>query len=188
MLRSGNIVQLKNIPEGDSVSYERSFIAGRPSTIATLGFGYADGIPRPWSKVGRAIVNGQYAPFAGHICMDQCMLDVTDIPNVKLGDEVTIIGKSGGLEVRAEDLADALGTIGTTSRATAIPIADIYIEYVAPHRCGCHKSTLEKPARLRDRLFVSNLYRATSSFSFWSDSSPRLLRPPLQLRASPCSS
>ncbi|HHX93241.1 MAG TPA: alanine racemase [Clostridiales bacterium] len=107
-----NIVQLKNIPEGDSVSYERSFIAGRPSTIATLGFGYADGIPRPWSKVGRAIVNGQYAPFAGHICMDQCMLDVTDIPNVKLGDEVTIIGKSGGLEVRAEDLADALGTIG----------------------------------------------------------------------------
>ncbi len=107
-----NIVQLKNVPEGFSVSYERSFITQRPSTIATLAFGYADGIPRPWGKVGKAIVNGKFAPFAGHICMDQCMLDVTDVPNVKFGDEVTIIGKSGGLEIRVEDIANALGTIG----------------------------------------------------------------------------
>lgn len=107
-----NIVQLKNVPEGFSVSYDRTLITTKPSTIATLAIGYADGIPRPWWEKGHAIVNGHFAPYAGVICMDQCMLDVTDIPNVKLGDEVVLIGKSAGLEVRVEDISNAVGTIG----------------------------------------------------------------------------
>lgn len=106
-----NIVQIKNVPEGFSVSYERSLITKRPSTIATLAMGYADGIPRPWWEKGRVILNGHYAPFAGVICMDQCMLDVTDVPNVKLGDEVTLMGRSGDLQVLAEDIAGGVGTI-----------------------------------------------------------------------------
>jgi len=106
-----NIVQLKNVPEGFSVSYDRSLITKRPSTIATLAIGYADGIPRPWWEKGHVIVNGHFAPFAGVICMDQCMLDVTDIPNVQLGDEVVIIGKSGDLQIRAEDIGEGVGTI-----------------------------------------------------------------------------
>lgn len=57
------------------------------------------------------ILNGHYAPFAGVICMDQCMLDVTDVPNVKLGDEVTLMGRSGDLQVLAEDIAGGVGTI-----------------------------------------------------------------------------
>lgn len=107
-----NIVQLKNVPEGFSVSYERSLITKRPSTIATLAMGYADGIPRPWWEKGRVIVRGQYTPFAGVICMDQCMLDVTDIPNVQTGDEVVIMGRSGDLFIGAEDIAQGVGTIG----------------------------------------------------------------------------
>ena len=106
-----NIVQLKNVPEGFSVSYDRSLITERPSTIATLAMGYADGIPRNWWEKGHTIVKGNYAPFAGVICMDQCMLDVTDIPNVHLGDEVVIIGKGGDLQIFAEDVAEGTGTI-----------------------------------------------------------------------------
>lgn len=124
-----NIVQLKNVPEGFSVSYDRSLITTRPSTIATLAMGYADGIPRPWWEKGRAIVNGHYAPYAGVICMDQCMLDVTDIPNVHLGDEVTIIGKSGELQILAEDVAEGTGTIAnniTCSCALRLPY--VYIK------------------------------------------------------------
>ena len=106
-----NIVQLKNVPEGFSVSYDRTLITTKPSTIATLAMGYADGIPRTWWNEGHAIVSGRFAPFAGVICMDQCMLDVTDIPNVKMGDEVVIIGKGGELEIKAEDIGASCGTI-----------------------------------------------------------------------------
>lgn len=124
-----NIVQLKNVPEGFSVSYDRSLITTRPSTIATLAMGYADGIPRAWWKNGHAIVNGRFAPFAGVICMDQCMLDVTDIPNVKMGDEVVIIGKSGNLQIKAEDIAEATGTIGNTiTCGCAIRLPYVYIK------------------------------------------------------------
>ena len=111
MFVKANIVQLKNVPEGFSVSYDRTLITTKPSTIATLAMGYADGIPRTWWNEGHAIVSGRFAPFAGVICMDQCMLDVTDIPNVKMGDEVVIIGKGGELEIKAEDIGASCGTI-----------------------------------------------------------------------------
>lgn len=124
-----NIVQLKNVPEGFSVSYERSLITKRPSTIATLAMGYADGIPRPWWEKGHAIVNGHFAPFAGVICMDQCMLDVTDVPNVKLGDEVTLMGSSGGLTVRAEDIAEGVGTIANNiTCGCTVRLPYVYLE------------------------------------------------------------
>ena len=61
--------------------------------------------------VGRVIVNGQFAPIAGNICMDQCMLDVTDVPDVKEGDEVIIMGSDGTNTILADEIADATGTI-----------------------------------------------------------------------------
>ena len=60
---------------------------------------------------GRVIINGYYAPVVGRICMDQFMVDVTDIKDAKIGDEVTIMGKSGGLEITADEIADIMGTI-----------------------------------------------------------------------------
>lgn len=106
-----NIVHLKKVPKGSTISYGRKYTAPRESLIATLALGYADGFPRPYSLVGRVIVNGVFAPIAGNICMDQCMIDVTNVPDVKIGDEVIIIGSDGTNTILADDIGDATGTI-----------------------------------------------------------------------------
>ncbi len=106
-----NIVHLKKVQPGFSVSYGRKFTTERESLIATLTLGYADGYPRYLSGKGRVIVNGVYAPVVGNICMDQCMIDVTDVPNVKLGDEVVLMGKQGDLEILADEIGEKTGTI-----------------------------------------------------------------------------
>ena len=106
-----NIVHLKDVPVGFSCGYGRKFIAERPSRIATLALGYADGYPRPYSAQAKVIVNGVVCPVAGNICMDQCMVDVTDVPEVKVGDEVIIMGTDGVNTILADDIADATGTI-----------------------------------------------------------------------------
>ena len=106
-----NIMKIKEVNEGDSVGYGRRFRAGRKSLIATCNVGYADGYPRPWSPKARVIVNGVYAPVAGNICMDQFMIDVTDVPDVRVGDEVILMGQSGDLEITAEEIGEATGTI-----------------------------------------------------------------------------
>jgi alanine racemase len=90
-----SIMHLKEVPEGSTVSYGQRFTASRKSKIATLALGYADGFPRPYSMKGKVIVGGQFAPIAGNICMDQFMIDVTDIPDVKVGDEVIVMGSDG---------------------------------------------------------------------------------------------
>lgn len=106
-----NIIHLKDVPEDFSVGYGRKFISKRPSKIATIALGYADGYPRPYSAFAKVIVNGVMAPIAGNICMDQCMIDVTDVPNVKIGDEVIVMGSDGKNTILADDIANATGTI-----------------------------------------------------------------------------
>jgi alanine racemase len=106
-----NIVHLKEVGTGFSVGYGRKFVSKRPSKIATLTLGYADGYPRPFSAKARVLVNGVVCPLAGNICMDQCMVDVTDVPDVKVGDEVIIMGSDGKNAVTAEEIAAATGTI-----------------------------------------------------------------------------
>lgn len=106
-LRS-TIAQLKTLEPGTTVGYNRSGIVNRPSKIATVRIGYADGYPRLLSNgKGRMLVNGQFAPVIGNVCMDMTMLDVTDIPDVKEGDEVLVFGK----ELSIRELAAAAGTI-----------------------------------------------------------------------------
>ena len=106
-----NIVHLKDVPAGFSVGYGRKFISERPSKIATITLGYADGYPRPYSAQAKVIVNGVLCPIAGNICMDQCMVDVSEVPDVKVGDEVIVMGSDGVHEISAEDIAKATGTI-----------------------------------------------------------------------------
>lgn len=106
-----NIVQLKKVPAGTSISYGRKWTATKDSLIATIPLGYADGYPRPYSSRAQVIVNGVKAPVTGNICMDQCMIDVTHVPYVRVGDEVTVMGRDGIYEVSADDIADATGTI-----------------------------------------------------------------------------
>ena len=106
-----NIVHLKKVPAGTTISYGRKWTATRDSLIATIPLGYADGYPRPFSSQAEVIVNGVKAPITGNICMDQCMIDVTNVPYVRLGDEVSVMGKDCIYEISADDIAKATGTI-----------------------------------------------------------------------------
>ena len=116
MSLKANITLIKRIMPGDTVSYGRTFTAKREMAIATVPVGYADGYMRSLSNKGEMLVNGQRAPVVGRICMDQCMIDVTDIDGeVKVGDEVVIYGRqecgkySG--EITTEEVAAKCGMI-----------------------------------------------------------------------------
>lgn len=101
------VSQVKEIREGDTVSYGRTFTAQKNMKIATISCGYADGYPRLLSNKGYVIINGHRANIIGRVCMDQFCVDVTDIKDIKLSDEVLLWGK----ELPVEQLADMIGTI-----------------------------------------------------------------------------
>jgi alanine racemase len=124
------IVYLKEIAAGTSLGYGRTFIADRPSLIATLPIGYADGFRRSHSNNGQVIIRGYFAPIVGRISMDLILIDVTDVPGVGLGDEVVLLGERDGRCITAEDLAEAEGTIsyevvcGVSGRVPRIYLRD----------------------------------------------------------------
>lgn len=105
------ISHVKEVEEGTSISYGRTFITKKKSKIATIPIGYADGYSRLLSGKAKVIINGKFAPVVGRICMDQCMIDVTDIGEVKVGDEVILLGEEGNLKFNADDFAEIMGTI-----------------------------------------------------------------------------
>ncbi len=105
------VTTVKTLFKGEGAGYGLTYNAKMDRKIAALSIGYADGIPRNLSNCGYVLCNGRLAPIVGRICMDQMMVDVTDIPQVKAGDEAVLIGRSGKLEIRAEDLAQWAGTI-----------------------------------------------------------------------------
>ncbi len=106
------VSMIKEVHPGDTIGYGRSFIVEHPMRIATIPTGYADGYPRLLSNKGEVIINGHKAPIVGRVCMDQMMVDVTDIPDVEYETEVVLIGKSGNESITADDLAHLIGTIG----------------------------------------------------------------------------
>ncbi|MDQ0203587.1 alanine racemase [Pectinatus haikarae] len=105
------ITHIKKLQKGDSVSYGRKFIADRECTIATLPVGYADGYTRMLSGKAQVLIGGQRASVVGNICMDQCMVDISQIQNVKKGDEAVLFGSQGSSAISADELARKLGTI-----------------------------------------------------------------------------
>lgn len=105
------IMRIREVDDDTPVSYGRTYHACGPRKIATIPVGYDDGYCRILSSKARVIVRGQYAPQIGNICMDQCMIDVTDIKGVEEGDTVTLMGRDGSAFVSAEELADICGTI-----------------------------------------------------------------------------
>ena len=107
----GRIARLTSLAPGESVSYGRTWRASRPSLIGLLMCGYADGLPRALSNRGSVLVRGRRAPIVGRVCMDMCMVDVSDIPDVALDDEVVIIGRQGEEEISADEVAELCGTI-----------------------------------------------------------------------------
>lgn len=100
------VTSLREIAVGTPVSYSRKFIAEKPTRVAVLSIGYADGYPRILSGKGKVMLNGCWARQIGNVCMDQMMVDITDIPNVNVGDAAVLIGQSGGLCQTADDLGE----------------------------------------------------------------------------------
>lgn len=106
------VMTVRIIQPGDHVGYGLAYTAGSEKKIAALSIGFADGLPRTFScGRGRVLIHGQEAPIVGRVCMDQTMVDVTCIDNVKCGDIAVVIGKSGALGITAYDLAEQSDTI-----------------------------------------------------------------------------
>lgn len=105
------IAHLKRVPKGETLGYSRTFQTKKDSLIATIPIGYQDGYSRALSNCGRVIIQDRYVPIVGRISMDWTILDVTDLPEVKVNDEVILIGKNGKLKVTAEETAKKTGTI-----------------------------------------------------------------------------
>ena len=105
------IAQVKEIDAGQPIGYGCTYTTTRPTLLAILPVGYFEGYDRGISNRGQVLVRGQRAPIRGRICMNMCMVDVTDIPNVKRGDIVTLIGRDGDREVTAEEVATWSDTI-----------------------------------------------------------------------------
>lgn len=105
------VAQVKEIEAGQSVGYGRTWYARRKSKIAIIPVGYSDGYDRKLSNIGHVIIGNACAPVVGRVAMNMIMVDVTDIKNVKVEDEVVLLGKKGGITISAEDIAQKIGTI-----------------------------------------------------------------------------
>ncbi|MBO6143158.1 MAG: alanine racemase [Lachnospira sp.] len=134
-----HITMVKEIPAGEKVSYGGTFTTTRTTKLATVSVGYGDGYPRALSSKGYVLIRGQKAPIVGRVCMDQMMVDVTDIENVTRADIVTLIGKDGDAEITVEEIAALAGTFNyefVCDLGKRIP-RSYYLngEYIGTHDC-----------------------------------------------------
>ncbi|WP_314587730.1 alanine racemase [Paenibacillus terrigena] len=112
MQLKATIAMVKHVPKGAGIGYGRDYVAQRDMKIATIPIGYADGYPRSVSGQGaQVLIHGQYAEQIGKVCMDQLMVDVTDIDDVLLGDAVVLVGEDQGNTIMLSSLAELAGTI-----------------------------------------------------------------------------
>ena len=121
MSLKARIIHLKTVPAGSAISYGMTHITEKPTKIATIPIGYADGYNRRLTNRGFMLVNGVRAPIVGRVCMDLTMLDVGHIPKINIEDEVVMIGQQGNESITADEIASLLGTINyeITSAITA---------------------------------------------------------------------
>jgi alanine racemase len=106
-----SVAQIKRVPPGTGISYGHRFVADRPTVLAAVPVGYADGYSRLLSSCGEVLIRGRRARVAGTVCMDWTLIDATDIPGVAVGDEVTLLGRDNGQRISAEEWAERIGTI-----------------------------------------------------------------------------
>jgi len=122
------VVFIKDVPVGATAGYGRTWRASRPSRIATLPVGYEDGYSRALANRARVLLGGCRAPVVGRISMDYTTVDVTDVPGVSPGDEAVLIGRQGGEEIRAEEVAELAGTIPyEITCALGVRVGRIYV-------------------------------------------------------------
>lgn len=105
-----HVALVRGLPAGKSLSYGQTFTLDRPARIATIPVGYGDGYPRRLSNRGHVLIGGRRAPIVGRVCMDVTLVDVTDLPDARVGDEVVLIGAQGEDRITAEEMARAIDT------------------------------------------------------------------------------
>lgn len=105
-----HVINVKTVEAGHGVSYGATYVTDRPTKIATLSVGYADGYPRSLSNRGRVLIHGEYAPIIGRVCMDQMMVDVSHIDDVQIEDVAVLVGSDGNRRISVEEAADASGS------------------------------------------------------------------------------
>ena len=110
MSLKSHIAYIKTIPAGTAVSYGGTYVTDKETVLATIPVGYADGYFRSLSNKGSVLIHGQYAPICGRVCMDQFMVDITDIPEVHEGDSVVIMGRDGDQMLSAEEISSLAGS------------------------------------------------------------------------------
>lgn len=111
MSLSTRIVSIHHHAKGDPISYGRTYTMSRDGRIGILPIGYGDGLPRSLTNRGQALVAGRRVPIRGRVCMDQTMIDLTDVPGVQVGDEVVLYGSQGTERISLEEIARLAGTI-----------------------------------------------------------------------------
>ena len=105
------VIQIRDLPAGSGISYGHTYTTDRPSRIAVLPTGYEDGYLRDLSNRAEVLIRGRRAPVRGRVCMNLCMVDVTDIAGVETGDEVVLLGQQGGEKITADEIAGWMQTI-----------------------------------------------------------------------------
>lgn len=108
---TSKVLQVKDVPAGSGISYGRTYVTEAASKIAVIPVGYEDGFFRSLSNNGEVLVRGQKAQVRGRVCMNMCMVDVTDIAGVTAGDEVVLLGKQGVAAITADDIAEKIHSI-----------------------------------------------------------------------------
>jgi alanine racemase len=106
-----SVLQVKTVNEGTGISYGHTYITDKETTIAVLPVGYEDGLSRSLSNNGKVIIHGKRAAIIGRICMNLCMIDVSDINGVTAGDEVIILGRQQNEEITGDSIAKLMGSI-----------------------------------------------------------------------------
>ena len=119
---------MRQLPAGAGVSYGRTYITTKPTTAALVPVGYGDGYHRILSNQGQVLIRGQRAPLIGRVCMDQFVVDASDIPGVQQDDEVVLVGRQGHEQIRAEEVAALAGTINYEVTTSLLPrVARAYL-------------------------------------------------------------
>lgn len=116
-----HVIHVKDVEAGVGIGYGHTYVTSEKRRIATVCIGYADGFNRAFSNKGYVLINGKKAPITGRVCMDQIMVDVTDIPDVAVGDHVVILGKSGDEKITAEELGAMCGSFNYEVVCTFMP-------------------------------------------------------------------
>lgn len=124
-----HVIHIKDVEPGIGISYGHTYVTAEKRKIATVCIGYADGFNRAFSNKGYVLINGKKAPITGRVCMDQIMVDVTDIEDVSVGDDAIIMGESCGVTITAEELGEMCGSFNYEVICTFMPrVTRVYYE------------------------------------------------------------